>query len=137
MNELFQEEILPAVREILHTLILLAVPAVTALLLKLANDMRGIFKKKADCERNHRLLGDAEKAVEQAVRYVGQTYVDELKRQGKFALDAQKEAMLRAQNLAIGMIYEESANLINVLFGDFDTWLETKVAAVIVMDKRA
>lgn len=65
--------------------------------------------------------------VEQAVLYVMQTYVDALKRKGEFDIKAQEEAFQMAKEKAKDLITEEMRKTIENGYGDFDTWLETRI----------
>ena len=65
--------------------------------------------------------------VEQAVLYVMQTYVDSLKRAGNFDKEAQEEAFNKAKEKAKELINEEMQKTIENGYGDFDTWLETRI----------
>ena len=65
--------------------------------------------------------------VEQAVLYVMQTYVDGLKKAGKFDKAAQEEAFQMAKERAVSLINDEAKNVIEENYGDFDTWIETRI----------
>lgn len=66
-------------------------------------------------------------AVEQAVLYVMQTYVDSLKNAGKFDIDAQKEAFERAKKNANMLIDKKTQELLADQYGSFSYWLNTRI----------
>ncbi|MEG1562171.1 MAG: hypothetical protein RR365_00760 [Bacteroides sp.] len=73
------------------------------------------------------VLSEAGDAVLQAVEYVSQTYVDNLKTQGKFDVEAQKQAFEKAKEAALTILTEESLELLTSITGDVETWLTTKI----------
>lgn len=73
------------------------------------------------------VLSEAGDAVLQAVEYVSQTYVDSLKAQGKFDVEAQKEAFEKAKEAAVTILTQESLELLTSITGDVETWLNTKI----------
>lgn len=73
------------------------------------------------------VLSEAGDAVLQAVEYVSQTYVDSLKAQGKFDVEAQKEAFEKAKEAAVTILTQESLELLASITGDVETWLNTKI----------
>lgn len=73
--------------------------------------------------------------VENAVLTVSQTYVDALKRDGKFSEVAQIEAKNMAIDIAEKLITEDCKNAIETVYGDFSTWLSTKIEADVKTNK--
>lgn len=73
------------------------------------------------------VLSEAGDAVLQAVEYVSQTYVDNLKAQGKFDVEAQKQAFEKAKEAALTILTQESLELLTSITGDVETWLTTKI----------
>lgn len=74
-------------------------------------------------------------AVLQAVQYTAQTYVDSLKAAGKFTKEAQLEAFSRAKTIAVSMISESAKQVITDAYGDFETWITTKIEQLVREDK--
>lgn len=85
------------------------------------------LQEKTDNAILEKYLKLAETAVSQAVEYVAQTYVDELKKQGQFTEDAQKQAFETAKKQALDILGESTVSILNSLLGDFNTWLETAI----------
>lgn len=73
------------------------------------------------------IVQEAINSVEQAVLYVMQTYVDALKAAGNFDKAAQEEALLKAKEAARELISAEAQAIIEAAYGDFETWLNTKI----------
>ena len=88
------------------------------------------LQSKADAiedEIFRNIVKEAIGCVEQAVLYVMQTYVDSLKAAGKFDKEAQAEALLKAKEAASELISGEAQSIIEEAYGDFDTWLSTRI----------
>jgi hypothetical protein len=80
-------------------------------------------------------LQEAIDSVLQAVTYVSQTYVDSLKKQGKFDAEAQKIAFNTAKDIALQLLTEDAKNLITDLYGDLTVWLDTKIEQTVKEQK--
>lgn len=88
------------------------------------------LQSKADAIENEifrNIIKEAISSVEQAVLYVMQTYVDGLKTAGKFDKEAQAEALLKAKEAASELISSGAQAVIEAVYGDFDTWLSTRI----------
>jgi len=70
-------------------------------------------------------------AVYQAVQSTTQTYVDSLKASGTFTAEAQTEAFNKSKTVALTMITTSSQQIISSAFGDFDTWINTKIEELV------
>lgn len=69
-------------------------------------------------------------AVEQAVTYTAQTFVDSLKADGKFTKEKQLEAFQKAKNKVLEILGDTAVTALSEIYGDFDTWLETRIEQV-------
>ena len=73
--------------------------------------------------------------ISQVVTSTTQTYVDALKAQGKFDANAQKQAFEKTKTAILSMLSEEARDLLEKLYGDVDTWLETKIEQEVKIQK--
>jgi hypothetical protein len=80
-------------------------------------------------------LQEATDAVLQAVTYTAQTYVDTLKKQGKFDKEAQQKAFNTAKDIALKLLTDEAKQMIEDLYGDLMLWLETKIEQTVKEQK--
>jgi len=69
-------------------------------------------------------------AVAQAVTYTAQTFVDTLKAEGAFTKDKQLEAFDKAKNKTLEILGDTAVAALGEIYGDFDTWLDTKIEQV-------
>lgn len=69
----------------------------------------------------------ASDAVAQAVMYTAQTFVEALKAGGGFTKEKQLEAFNKAKAKTLEILGEAAVDALNSIYGDFDTWIETKI----------
>jgi ferritin-like metal-binding protein YciE len=81
------------------------------------------------------LVNRGEEFVKKSVAMVQQTFVDSLKKEGRFDKDAQQEAFRMAYETWMEMASEEVKDAILEQTGNIDTWLNTMIEAQIHTDK--
>lgn len=89
------------------------------------------ISKKIDDENLEKNLIKATNIVLDAVKYVLQTYVDNLKKEGKFTKDAQLIAFNKAKEIVLSQFNEEIKSYIKDIFGDIDSWIDVQIEASI------
>lgn len=82
---------------------------------------------KTKNEKVQKYIEEATNAVVVAVSEVSQTYVETLKKEGKFDKDAQKVAFEKAKAQALALISSNSKKAINTIYNDFDYWLNLMI----------
>lgn len=86
---------------------------------------------KIDDENAAKIVENASNIVLNAVKSVFQSYVDTLKKQGKFDSDAQQEALIKAKTIALSQLGQDTQKFLASNFGDVDAWLVTQIEATI------
>ena len=126
-------------KEILTTLVqVLVIPAIPVLVAYLVKYLKAKAEQtttKINNELIRTYLQEATDAVLQAVTYTAQTYVDTLKKQGKFDKEAQKTAFNTAKDIALKLLTDEAKQMIEDLYGDLMLWLETKIEQTVKEQK--
>ena len=89
------------------------------------------ISKKIDDENLEKNLIKATNIVLDAVKYVLQTYVDNLKKEGKLTKDAQLIAFNKAKEIVLSQFNEEIKSYIKDNFGDIDSWIDVQIEASI------
>ena len=87
-------------------------------------------------KRARELIAQAITGVEHVVRDVMQTYEDGLKKAGNFDKEAQKNALISARIKAKTLISEEAKTAIEAGYGDFSTWLDTRIEQTVRETKK-
>lgn len=65
------------------------------------------------------------------VNSVSQTYVDDLKKDGKFDLDKQKEALTKAVEQVKDLMNHDMSNLVVEKYNDLDIWIRSQIESYI------
>ena len=125
MNEILQRIIAAAIPVI--CLIITAGGAYAAMLLRRRTEM---LKAEIDGNLDDKYIDMATEAVIQAVTYVAQTFADELKKDGAFNKDKQREAFYIAKSKVIEILGNTAVQTLNEIYGDFDVWLDTKIEEI-------
>ncbi len=112
---------------IIQVVIIPAIPVLITFLVKFLKAKADETTTKIDNDLIRVYLQEATDAVLQAVVYTAQTYVDTLKKQGKFDETAQKVAFAQAKDVALRLLTEEAKQMITDLYGDLTIWLDTKI----------
>lgn len=124
MNEILSNELLIT---LIQVVIIPAIPVLVTYLVKFLKAKADQATVKIDNELIRIYLNEATDAVLQAVTYTAQTYVDSLKKQGKFDKEAQEQAFNTAKDVALKLLTEEAKRMITDLYGDLTIWLDTKI----------
>jgi len=126
-------------KEILTTLVqVVVIPAIPVLITYLVKYLKAKAEQtttKINNELIRTYLQEATDAVLQAVTYTAQTYVDTLKKQGKFDKEAQQTAFNTAKDIALKLLTDEAKQMIEDLYGDLMLWLETKIEQTVKEQK--
>lgn len=112
---------------LIQVVIIPAIPVLVTYLVKFLKAKADQATVKIDNELIRIYLNEATDAVLQAVTYTAQTYVDSLKKQGKFDKEAQEQAFNTAKDVALKLLTEEAKQMITDLYGDLTIWLDTKI----------
>lgn len=112
---------------LIQVVIIPAIPVLVTYLVKFLKAKAEQTTTKIDNEMVRTYLQEATDAVLQAVTYTTQTYVESLKKQGKFDKAAQTQAFNTAKSVALKLLTEEAKQMITDLYGDLTVWLDTKI----------
>ena len=117
--------------QILPAVLVAVIPILSGFLCRLLKQLADKVVPNMEDERVKALVGEIDTAVQSAVNYVNQTFVDELKKAGTFGEDPQyaEEAFRTAYETAIETISSDAMNWISETFGDGNVrkYLEVKI----------
>lgn len=115
--------------QILPAVLVAVIPILSGFLCRLLKRLADEVVQNMEDERVKVLVGEIDAAVQSAVNYVNQTFVDELKKAGTFGEDPQyaKEAFRTAYETAIETISSDAMDWISETFGDVRKYLEVKI----------
>lgn len=90
-----------------------------------------LINTKIQNEKFARYFASTTAVVENAVKATQQTFVDDLKKTGKFDEEAAKEALMKAKVKVLESLSAETRKYITENIGDINNWIETTIHAVI------
>lgn len=118
-----QIEITQFLQSILYIAITAIVPITLPFIIKLVK----VQINKINNQKVKELLDMAFNEVSVAVTQVTQTYVDSLKKEGKFDEVTQKVAFEKAKTLALELINKESKEAITKMHGDLNNYIDVLI----------
>ena len=80
--------------------------------------------QKVDNELADKYLGMLSNTISKCVIATNQTYVETLKKEGKFDLAAQKEAFDMTKDAVLAILEGDALNYLNEIIGDLDTYID-------------
>ena len=89
------------------------------------------IKSKVKSSEMDRALTEATNIVGNAVRTVAQTYVDELKNQGKFDKSSQATAFNKAKEIVLEQMKNETKEYLTRNYGSLETWVGNQIESCI------
>ncbi len=124
-------------RNLVYIALLVCIPFATACVKKGISLLVEMAIDKIENDKIDRIVREIGDAVSDAVAVCNQTYVDDLKKAGKFDEKAQKEALQRALSAAIKSLSSDAMEYIKDNYGDTTSYLEDKIHATIGENKLA
>lgn len=103
------------------------IPLITLVGAKL---IKWLGTKTKDAE-TAKLINEAGSIIMSAVKSVFQTYVEALKKNGTFTVEAQQNALAEARHIALRQLSKETKAYITENYGDLNLWLTTQIEATI------
>ena len=85
------------------------------------------LQNKNNNEIANKYIEIANDAICTAVSSTTQTYVDSLKKQNSFDLDAQKKAFIETKNKALSIMGVTAQNVLKETYDDIDAWIDNKI----------
>lgn len=104
---------------------------ITTIFVFLFNLFRVWLMSKIKNEKFRAAFGSILNLIESSVIAIQQTFVEQMKKTGKFDAQAQKEAFNKVFAQVKESVSDESMKIIESMYGDFDAWLTTQIEAVV------
>lgn len=73
--------------------------------------------------------------INSCVIATNQTYVESLKKQGKFDVEAQKQAFERTTQAVLTILSQEAKDYLANIYGDLDKYISEKIEASVNINK--
>lgn len=93
------------------------------------------LKQKTNNEITAKYLDMLDVTIQNAVLATTQTYVDSLKKEGKFDAEAQKAAFKQTYDAVMHVLTADAVKYITAVVGDLETYVTNKIEADVKMSK--
>ena len=121
--------------QIFELCIIPAIMVVTFFFIKWLSAKTKQVQDHIDSDMADKYIGLLNETVSKCVLATTQTYVDSLKKQGKFDVEAQKEAFKMSYNAILATLNDEVKTYLTNIYGDFNTYLTQLVEAEVKKNK--
>ncbi len=120
---------------LVQAIIVTTVPLLIKFVIDLLRAKSGQIKDSTASDNIKNIIDTVTNIIADSVLYVSQTYVDALKKDGKFNKKEQEIAFALAFDRAMSMIDDESKRVLTSIFLDLGLWLQTLIEATIKLNK--
>lgn len=121
--------------EFLYAVIAAALTVATPYLLALVSKKISEVKAKTDSSTSQAILGEVDAAIQSAVLYTSQTFVDALKKRNEFSEVKQKEALNIAFEKTMLSLSETAKKFLENTYDDVSSWLIVKIEEAVKLNK--
>ena len=120
-------EITELIKQIFEVCLFPLLGVLTTFLILFINKKSQELKATTDNELYHKYIDMLEETVVNCVIATNQTYVDSLKKQGKFDLEAQKEAFSRTYNQVMLILADDAKIYLESAVGDLNAYITNMI----------
>lgn len=121
--------------EIMEIVVIPLLGILTAYVVKLVNAKIEDINKERDNVLEEKYLTMLGATISDCVTATTQTYVESLKKQGKFDAEAQKEAFNQTYTAVMNILSEEAKKYLTVAVGDLNLYITQKIEAEVNANK--
>ena len=107
----------------------------TTFLVRYINTKMKTLADTTNDEKQKKYIEMLNNTITDCVIATTQTYVDTLKKQGKFDKEAQEQAFLMTFNAVSGLLTEESKKYLNEAIEDLDLYIKQKIESEVNINK--
>lgn len=115
------------VTSIFEMIIIPLLSLVSIYIIRWVNEKTNTLKEENENAYIDKYLTMLDKTITQTVTAINQTYVDDLKKQNKFDLDAQKHAFEQVYNTVVSSLSEEAEFYLNEVITDLNAYITNKI----------
>jgi hypothetical protein len=123
------------VNEIFQVCIVPLLGILTTYLVKYITIKMEEIQVKTENEKMDKYLTMLTETITSCVIATNQTYVEALKKEGKFDLEAQKVAFEKTKNAVLGVLTAESQRYLTAAVGDLNLYISQQIEAAVNVEK--
>lgn len=128
-------EITELIKQIFEVCLFPLLGVLTTFLILFINKKSEELKATTDNELYHKYIDMLEETVVNCVIATNQTYVDSLKKQGKFDLEAQKEAFSRTYNQIMLILADDAKIYLESAVGDLNAYITNMIETQVKLNR--
>ncbi len=122
---------------LLQAVLIAAVPVIAGAAIKGVQAVAKHLASKTDNELAAKYLKEVADAIEEAVSFTNQTYVDTLKKSDKFTKENQDEALSKSLEKTIALLTADARKFLEEAYGDLNAYLLTRIEPEVRRQKKA
>lgn len=129
------ETVLLMIREIIEVCLIPLLGVLVTYLVKYINTKSKELEASTDNELAKKYISLLSTTITNCVIATNQTYVETLKKQGKFDAEAQKEAFNMTLNAIMALLTDEAKQYLSEIYGDLNTYITNQIEATVNQNK--
>lgn len=120
---------LPLLYQILEICLIPLLGVLTAYIIKYINYKSNEIQEKVENNTADKYIQMLTDTISACVLATNQTYVEALKKDNAFTVEAQKEAFNLTFNAIMAVLTEDAKKYLSTIYGDLDTYITNKIEA--------
>ena len=128
-------DLVELLNEIFKVCIIPLLGVLTAYLVKYINVQKEKLKVQTENDLIKKYIDQLTDTISICVIATNQTYVEALKKEGKFDKDAQLKAFDKTKNAVLATLTEESKKYLELAYGDLNKYINTQIEAQVNIQK--
>jgi len=128
-------EWLPMLYEILQVCVIPLLGVLTAYIVKFINAKSAEIQHNVDNDNADKYIGMVADTISACVIATNQTYVEALKKQNAFTVEAQKEAFQLTYNAVMAILTDDAKDYLAEIYGDVAAYITNKIEAEVNISK--
>ena len=129
------ETVILMIREIIEVCLIPLLGVLVTYLVKYINTKSKELEASTDNELAKKYISLLSTTITNCVIATNQTYVETLKKQGKFDAEAQKEAFNMTLNAIMALLTDEAKQYLSEIYGDLNTYITNQIEATVNQNK--
>lgn len=129
------ETVILMIREIIEVCLIPLLGVLVTYLVKYINTKSKELEASTDNELAKKYISLLSSTITNCVIATNQTYVETLKKQGRFDAEAQKEAFNMTLNAVMALLTDEAKQYLSEVYGDLNTYITNQIEATVNQNK--
>lgn len=129
------ETVILMIREIIEVCLIPLLGVLVTYLVKYINTKSKELEASTDNELAKKYISLLSSTITNCVIATNQTYVETLKKQGKFDAEAQKEAFNMTLKAVMALLTDEAKQYLSEIYGDLNTYITNQIEATVNQNK--